>query len=144
MSDTAVRCGLVPGDEIDRATEQDKLVRAILVSGREPAQDAEVHKRLSPDPADIVAATIQERGKVYGEPHLSHENIGLAWTGLIQQHFGLRLPGPIPAFLVELMMAQFKIQRSARVFHKDNYVDVRAYLNFAEHGQENPGQPFTK
>ncbi len=92
--------------------------------------------------SDIVAATIKERGKVYGEPHLSHENIGLAWTGLIQQHFGIRLPGPIPAFLVELMMAQFKIQRSARVFHKDNYVDVRAYVNFAEHGQEHPGCPF--
>jgi len=85
---------------------------------------------------NIVDATIEERGKIYGPPKHSHDNIGLGWTGLIQQHYGISLPYPLPAFLVELMMAQFKIQRSARVYHADNYVDVAAYLKFAEQDQE--------
>lgn len=95
-----------------------------------------------PPPACPVDSTIRERGVVYGEPHLSHENIGLAWTGMLQQHYGIRLDHPLPAFLVELMMASFKIQRSCRVFHADNYTDNRAYLKFAEHAQANPGVPF--
>lgn len=91
---------------------------------------------------DTVNETIKERGKVYGEPHLSHENIGMAWTGAIQQYYGIRLPHPIPAHVVELMMVQFKVNRAMRVFHPDNFVDLRAYAAFAEHGQANPGQPF--
>jgi hypothetical protein len=92
----------------------------------------------SPDAAcvDQVLATIKERGKIYGDPALSHHNIGLTWTGLIQQHYGIRLDHPLPAWLVELMMVAFKVHRSARVFHADNYVDAKAYLKFAEEDQE--------
>jgi len=93
--------------------------------------------------SDIVSETIQERGKVYGEPHHSHRNIGLSWTGLLQQHYGITLPTPIPPHVVELMMVAFKVQRSARVFHPDNYVDLRAYAAFAEHAQEHPGEPYS-
>lgn len=96
---------------------------------------------MNPTP-DIVASTIAERGRVYGEPHLSHENIGLAWTGLIQQHYGIRLDHPLPHWLVEQMLAAFKIHRAARVFHADNYVDARAYLSFAEHGQQHPSATY--
>jgi len=84
----------------------------------------------------IVDDTIKERGKVYGPPKHSHDNIGLCWTGIIQQHYGITLDYPLPAHLVELMMAQFKIQRAARVYHADNYVDVAAYLKFAETDQQ--------
>jgi hypothetical protein len=76
-----------------------------------------------------------ERGRVYGEPQLSHENIGLSWTGLIQQHFGIHLDHPLPAWLVAQMMVAFKMQRAARVYHKDNYDDAKNYLDFAEKGQ---------
>jgi len=89
-----------------------------------------------PDPQSIVDATIAERGKVYGDPTLSHENIGLAWTAKIQQHYGIRLPHTIPAWLVELMMVDFKTQRAARVYHADNFTDARAYLQFAEKDQK--------
>jgi len=91
---------------------------------------------------DIVSETVKERSKIYGEPHLSHENIGLAWTGMLQQHYGIRLDHPLPPFLVELMMVSFKTHRSCRVFHADNYVDLRAYAGFAEHSQEHPGEPY--
>lgn len=89
---------------------------------------------------DIVNQTILERGKVYGDPKLSHENIGLAWAGLIQQHYGIRLDHPLPAFLVSLMMVDFKASRSARVFHADNFVDLRAYCKFAEDDQKGSAQ----
>jgi hypothetical protein len=84
---------------------------------------------------EVVASTIKERGQIYGDPKLSHENIGLAWTGLIQQHYGIRLDHPLPSWLVELMMVDFKTQRSARVFHADNFLDAVCYLKFAEEHQ---------
>lgn len=84
---------------------------------------------------DTVLATIRERGKIYGDPALSHHNIGLSWTGLIQQHYGMKLDHPLPDWLVELMLVAFKVHRAARVYHSDNYVDARAYLKFAEEDQ---------
>ena len=84
---------------------------------------------------DIVARTIAERGKVYGDPHQSHTNLGLAWTGLLQAHFEIELPHPIPASVVELMMVDLKIIRSARFRKEDTYIDARAYLGFAENSQ---------
>lgn len=83
----------------------------------------------------LVDRTIEERGKVYGEPRLAHVNIGLAWTGLLQQHYGIELPHPVPAHLVAQMMLALKNQRSARVFKADNYVDAGAFLKFAEQFQ---------
>lgn len=77
----------------------------------------------------------QERGKIYGDAQLSHENIGLAWTGLIQQHYGLKLDHPLPSWLVSQMMVSFKMQRASRMFHKDNFDDARNYMQFAEDGQ---------
>ena len=94
-------------------------------------------------PESKVGETIQQRSAIYGEPHLSHENIGLCWTAALQQHYGIQLPHVIPSHIVELMMCQFKLQRSMRVFHEDNYGDLRAYAKFAEHNQSNPGDPFT-
>lgn len=80
---------------------------------------------------DVVA----ERGKVYGDPKQGHTNIGLAWTGIVQQHFGITLDHPIPPEIVALMMCAFKVQRACRVFKADNYLDLRAYLGFAEEFQ---------
>ena len=85
---------------------------------------------------DIVAETIAERGKVYGDPELSHTNIGLSWTGFLQQHYGIELDHPLPSFLVAQMMVVFKMQRAARVYHADNYVDAKAYAKFAEEAQQ--------
>ncbi len=79
-----------------------------------------------------VQKTVQERAKVYGDPKVSHENIGLSWTGLIQQHYNIRLEHPLPPWLVAQMMVTFKMNRSAKVFKEDNYIDSRAYLGFAE------------
>jgi len=91
---------------------------------------------------EVVDETVIERAKVYGAVVTSHENIGLSWTALIQQHFGIKLDHPIPPELVAQMMVAFKMQRAARVYHPDNYVDGQAYMGFAEHMQGRPGVPF--
>lgn len=82
-----------------------------------------------------VEETILERGKVYGDPFNSHQNIGKSWTALLNQHFGLTLPHDIPPSLVAQMMVCFKMQRSAKVYKDDNYIDAHAYTNFAEEFQ---------
>ncbi len=89
---------------------------------------------------ESLAALEAERGRVYGDPQTSHSNIGLEWTGLIQQHYGITLAHPIPDYLVAQMMVVFKMSRSVRVFHKDNYDDAHVYANFAERFQ-NPVKP---
>ena len=85
---------------------------------------------------EVLARIRAERGKVYGDPNRSHANIGLAWTGLIQQHYGIDLSHPIPSWLVSLMMDSFKSQRAARVYHEDNYVDKGNYARFAQEAQQ--------
>lgn len=77
-----------------------------------------------------------DRGKVYGDPSHSHTNIGLSWTALIQQHYGITLDHPLPNWLVAQMMVNFKMQRSSRVFHQDNYDDAEVYADFARRFQE--------
>ena len=85
---------------------------------------------------EIVSKTVAERGKVYGDPYTSHVNIGKTWTALLQQHYDIALPHDIPASLVAQMMSSFKLQRSARVFKEDNYIDLNAYSGFAHDFQK--------
>jgi hypothetical protein len=83
-----------------------------------------------------VDEVVNERGKVYGDPYQSHKNIGLSWTALIQQHYGIDLDHPIPPALVAQLMVVFKMNRSAVVFKADNYIDAAAYAGFAEDFQQ--------
>lgn len=83
-----------------------------------------------------LKAIAAERGRVYGDPKESHTNIGLSWTGLIQQHYGIALAHPLPPSLVAQMMVAFKNQRSARVYKADNYDDLKVYAEFAEQFQK--------
>lgn len=110
-----------------------RLRMAVGVSVEPSAKDT---KPEDTKPEDIVEETIAERGKVYGGPFESHKNIGMSWTALLQQHYGLTFEKPIPASLVAQMMVCFKMQRSARVYKDDNYIDAHAYTKFAEEFQK--------
>lgn len=79
---------------------------------------------------------IADRGAVYGNPKQSHTNIGLCWTAMLQQHYGITLDHPIPPEIVALMMVQMKAQRSARLFKQDNHDDLQIYGKFAESFQK--------
>ena len=100
----------------------------------DPLSDAP--KPLSPELQSIA----DERGKVYGDPFLSHTNIGLCWTGLIQQHYGITLPYPIPGSLAAQMLVGFKNQRSVRVLKKDNNDDLQVYQSFSVDFQKREGR----
>jgi hypothetical protein len=89
-------------------------------------------------PENIVDQTIEERSKIYGDPFHSYQNIGIAWTALLQQHYGITLDHPIPASLAAQMMVALKMQRATCVYHGDNYIDAHAYAKFAEDFQQRP------
>lgn len=86
---------------------------------------------------------LKERQAIYGPPEENHENVGLMWAGLIQQHYGITLPHPLPCWLVELMLVQLKASRAARVYHSDNYIDMIAYARFAadHQGRDKSAKP---
>lgn len=79
----------------------------------------------------VVKKVTKQRGKIYGRPEDSHRNIGLAWAGMIGQHFDINMP-PLPSHLVAQMFVVFKMVRATRVYRRDNYIDAEAYLHFAE------------
>lgn len=75
----------------------------------------------------------QDREKQYGQSSAdNHRNLGLAWTALIQQHYGIQLDHPIPASLAATMNAAQKSQRQARNPEKtDTLADLRNYATIA-------------
>jgi len=79
------------------------------------------------------AAVHANRAQKYGEHCESHINLGLAWTGLLQNHYRIKLPHPVPAFLVEIMFIANKLNRICTdPLEPDHYIDARVYTNLAE------------
>jgi hypothetical protein len=74
---------------------------------------------------------IAEREKMYGDAFQCHTNIGQVWAGILGNWQGVHVDD-IPADVVALMLAGMKLVRSTRVYHEDNYLDARNYVNFAE------------
>ena len=82
-----------------------------------------------------------DRGKIYGDPFLSHQAIGLAWEGVFRNRYheanppvpGVRIGRLFPADLVAEFLAAFKIVRLARpIFHQDSADDAKVYIGFSE------------
>ncbi len=94
-------------------------------------------KGLSPAPKEDLdqaeGRVILSRSSAYGDGVEGHANLGLMWTGLLQNHYGIRLDHPIPSHLVLLMMAQNKANRAALPTPEriDDYVDNRNYVRIA-------------
>lgn len=110
--------------EMDFAAADERVVALFASTG-----DAETHANLSPE----EQAIFEERNKQYGDATQSHANIGLAWTGILQNHFDITLPHAIPADVVLLMMATLKALRAARSYMivPDNYTDAKTYFEMA-------------
>lgn len=76
-----------------------------------------------------------ERQKRYGHFIEAHNNLGLIWTGLIQNYFRIKLSEPIPAHLVLLLMAASKLNRAVaeedHLLDFDNYDDNKIYIEMA-------------
>jgi len=81
----------------------------------------------------------EQRQKRYGNFVDAHENLGLIWTGLIQNYFQIKLPEPIPSHLVLLMMAASKLNRAVAekdLIDSDNYDDAKIYAEMAKKAKE--------
>lgn len=76
----------------------------------------------------------KERGLRYGPVKEGHDNLGLIWTGLLQDHYQIVLSHPIPSHIACLMLSGLKLSRAARPFRydRDDYDDERNYTNFAQ------------
>lgn len=84
-----------------------------------------------------VTEIIAERGRIYGDPERCHANLGLAITAILQQHYQIDFPEPIPGYVVALIMCAVKtVRASGTVYHPDNYVDLEAYKRFAQQMHE--------
>lgn len=79
------------------------------------------------------AKTREERGRVYGDPRINGDALGLMWTGMINQWSQrVVLDRPIPGWLVMQMMVALKLNRLARSpSHADSDHDARVYLSLA-------------
>lgn len=74
----------------------------------------------------------KQRGSVYGDHVINHETLGLMWTGLLQTHYQMQLPHPIPAALSAQMMVALKLARLAKTpDHEDSIQDLRVYAAIA-------------
>lgn len=80
------------------------------------------------------------RQKRYGTFVQAHKNLGLLWTGLIQNYFGIELSEPIPSHLVLLMMVASKLNRAAAekglLVDEENYDDGKIYLEMAKNAKK--------
>lgn len=76
----------------------------------------------------------EERSKTYGGCKPNHDNLGLVFTGILQQHYQIEMPHPLPGHVVALMMAALKATRASNPFgfNADNYLDGKAYFAIAE------------
>lgn len=88
-------------------------------------------------PAHLRRANIRvDRSGRYGNATVFSANLGLQWTGMLQQHYGITLDHPLPAELVLEMMAVLKLNRAASDPDKDNLDDAAVYVQLAEEARD--------
>lgn len=110
---------------------------AILSAPKAPQEALEALEKeyQTPRPAlDQKHISIEtERGKIYGDPFLSHKAIGYVWRGILQNRFHEITIPEIDASLVAELLAAFKLTRASRpTFHQDSFDDLRVYVSFSE------------
>ena len=84
------------------------------------------------------AAVKVDRERQYGNATFGHGNLGEMWTAVIQQHYGIKVDHPLPAHVVELMMALNKVNRAVRgggPLQDDDYDDGRIYFELAHNAR---------
>lgn len=79
-----------------------------------------------------AAKVVSERQSIHGRPAFGHGQLGRTWSALLSEHFQEQVE-PLPAHLVELMLAALKLHRASRPMKRsdDDYVDAINYINFA-------------
>lgn len=100
---------------------------------------AEMMRRYGVDAEN--ARIMVERRLIYGDPKINHEGIASAWAPLLQP-WAIRIAKnePLPAYVVALLFAAFKVTRARMRFHEDNFDDAENYLAFARAWQREDGK----
>ncbi len=81
----------------------------------------------------------REREARYGNPIINHRAACYALTGLLENHYQIKLPHPVPAHIAALFQICTKVTREAYRHTPDNAVDVHNYIDIAaECKDENP------
>jgi hypothetical protein len=80
-----------------------------------------------------VSDTLANRQQDYGPNPFNNETTGKAWEAILEARWQVKLPGPIDALSVALMMSALKLTRAATPFgfRDDNYVDMVGYAMIA-------------
>lgn len=103
-----------------------------------PSREIKVKFSEMPEPSEAELEAIRleqimlERGLKYGDKRLNHESIGLMYTGLLESHYQMKLPHPIPGRVVALMTALIKLNREAYRPNQDNVDDAKNYLTISQ------------
>lgn len=79
-----------------------------------------------------------ERQKLYLDATWGNEQTGLMWTGLLQNHFQVQFPTPIPADVVLTMLAAHKLCRSVlpTEMNNDSFDDAKIYTELAREARK--------
>lgn len=84
-------------------------------------------------PQDRIQAVQAERGAAYGDSTFGHTNLGLLWTALLQNHYGIEFDHPIPPSVVLTMLVAHKCNRMVLSgLQTDNFLDCASYADLAE------------
>src|SRR5262245_55311702 len=82
---------------------------------------------LSPE----VESVIVKRTESYGDPYEGFTQLARIWTALIESHYKMTLPHPLPPRMSSLMLVALKTLRATSTPHPDSHVDLAAFNQFA-------------
>lgn len=134
---TTVETKLVPEYEPPRFDPQ-PMGQNIPEQFLPPSREIKVKFSEMPEPSEAELEAIRldrimrDRGLKYGDKQLNHESIGLMYTGLLESHYQMKLPHPIPGRVVALMTALIKLNREAYRPNQDNVDDAKNYLTISQ------------
>lgn len=77
----------------------------------------------------------QDREKFYGNPTYNMDTTAAMLTGLLENHFQMKLPHVIPGHIWALALVAMKLNRAAFALNEDNYDDAINYLRIAAERQ---------
>jgi Domain of unknown function (DUF6378) len=111
---------------------RDKLKKAGLYDVAFPA--AQPH---ASSPENVREKLRRERGARYGDVFINQSTIGQMYTAMLEQHYQISLPHPIPGSLAAAFMVLVKLNRAAfSPNHADNFDDAHNYLDFVQECQQ--------
>lgn len=82
---------------------------------------------------DELEEIMKERGKKYGDYQVSMHAAGLMAQALLEMHYQIALPGPVPPHVIGHLNVCVKSSRACAPFdfEPDNYKDAHNYLEIA-------------